>query len=165
MIILDADGVLTDGSIILGSENLEIRRFHVRDGLGIVMAKKAGLMVGLISGKPSEVVRKRALDLGFDEICLGCLRKEEPYLRILQKYQLTDEEVAYVGDDILDLPILRRVGFAIAVADSTQEVKEVAHYITQCKGGKGAIREVIDLILSSKGLKKETINSILEQGD
>ena len=111
----DIDGVMTDGGIILSEYQGEYKRFDVQDGMGITMIRKAGLKTGIITGRVSDVVRKRAEELNFDEICQGFFWKEKALENILEKYQLAEEEIAYVGDDILDLPVLLRVGLPIAV--------------------------------------------------
>ncbi len=161
MLILDVDGVMTDGGIILGPGSMELKRFHVRDGMGIAMAKAAGLLVGILTSRDSEVVRRRADELGIDDVRQGVVYKEEAYGAILEKRGLRDEEVAYIGDDILDIPILRRVGLSICVADGAEEAKQVSHYVTEKKGGEGAIREVIDMLLLGLGKKEETILSLV----
>ena len=119
----DIDGVMTDGGIILSEYQGEYKRFDVQDGMGITMIRKAGLKTGIITGRVSEVVRKRAEELNFDEICQGFFWKEKALENILEKYQLAEEEIAYVGDDILDLPVLMRVGLPIAVQNARPEVR------------------------------------------
>ena len=161
MLLLDVDGVMTDGGIIFGPGSMELKRFHVRDGMGIAMAKAAGLRIGILTSRDSEAVRRRADELGIDEVQQGSFDKEEGYQAILKKHGLSDEEVAYIGDDILDIPILRRVGFSICVADGADEAKKVSHYITQKKGGEGAVREVVEMLLDGLGKKEEAILSIL----
>lgn len=161
MLIIDVDGVMTDGGIILGSGSIELKRFHVHDGMGITLAKAAGLMVGILTSRNSEVVRRRANELGIDEVQQGFFHKEEGYQAILEKYGLRDGEVAYIGDDILDIPILRRAGFSICVADGADETKQVSHYITQKRGGEGAVREVVEMLLNGLGKKEGAIASLL----
>lgn len=156
LILMDVDGVLTDGGIILIGDNLEAKQFNVRDGMGITMARLAGLKVGIITGRSSTVVTRRAYELGVDELYQGHLNKEGDYQQIIEKYQLQDDEVAFIGDDLLDLPVLRRVGLAVAVADAVAEIKQAAHYITTLDGGRGAVRETIDIVLQATG-KKEAI--------
>ncbi len=115
MLLLDVDGVMTDGGIIFGPDSMELKRFHVRDGMGITLAKAAGLRIGILTGRDSEAVKRRADELGIDEVQQGSFDKEEGYQAILKKHGLRDEEVVYIGDDILDIPILGRVGFSICV--------------------------------------------------
>jgi len=161
MLIIDVDGVMTDGGIILGSDSTELKKFHVRDGMGVTLAKAAGLNVGILTSRDSEIVKRRANELGIDEVQQGFFCKEEGYREILKRHGLRDEEVAYIGDDIQDIPILRRVGFSVCVADGADEAKQVSHYITQKKGGEGAVREVVEFLLNGLGKKEEAIVSIL----
>jgi 3-deoxy-D-manno-octulosonate 8-phosphate phosphatase (KDO 8-P phosphatase) len=161
MLLMDVDGVMTDGGIFFGPGAMELRKFHVHDGIGVALAKAAGLLVGILTSKDSEAVRRRAKDLGMDEIQQNFFHKEEGYQNVLDKYGLKDEEIAYVGDDILDIPILKRVGLSFCVADAAEEVKSVSHYITRKKGGEGAIREVVDILLEGLGKKEKAVASIL----
>ncbi len=163
MLLLDVDGVMTDGGIFLGPEGIELKRFHVQDGMGVALAKAAGLLVGIITARDSEAVRRRAKELGIDEVQQGVFRKEEGYEAILKKYGLRDEEMAYMGDDLLDIPILKRVGLSICVANGAEEVRRVSKYITKRKGGEGAVREVVEMILKEMGKKKQVISSVLNR--
>jgi 3-deoxy-D-manno-octulosonate 8-phosphate phosphatase (KDO 8-P phosphatase) len=162
MLLLDVDGVMTDGGILLGSDPIEIKKFHVHDGMGIALAKAAGMLIGILTGRDSEAVRRRAEELEIDEIQQGTIDKEKGYETILKKYTLKDEEIAYVGDDLLDIPILRRAGLSICVANGVKEAKKVSHYVTKKKGGEGAVREAVEKILAGKGKKKEAILSLLK---
>ena len=161
MLLLDVDGVMTDGGIILGPGSVELKKFHVRDGMGIRLAKASGLLVGILTSRVSEIVRKRAEELGMDEVQQGFFRKEDGYQEILKKQGLRDEEVAYIGDDLLDIPILKRVGFAACVADAADEAKKVSHYITRKKGGDGAIREIVEMLLDAKGHREKALLTLL----
>ncbi|MGD0885408.1 MAG: HAD-IIIA family hydrolase [Thermodesulfovibrionales bacterium] len=152
LLILDVDGVLTDGSIILDSQDNELKSFHVRDGHGIKMLIKAGLQIAIITGRYSKVVERRARELGISEVYQRCHTKIVAFDHILEKLGLHEEEVAYMGDDIVDIPILRRVGLSIVVNDATDEAKEHAMMVTHGCGGKGAVREVCDFLLKAKGL-------------
>lgn len=165
MLLLDVDGVMTDGGIFLGPDSIELKRFHVQDGVGIALAKAAGLLVGIITGRDSEAVRRRAKELGIDEVQQGIFRKEESYEMILKKYSLRDEEVAYMGDDLLDIPILKRVGYSICVANGVEEAKRVSRYITKKRGGEGAVREAVEMLLAGMGKKKKVIISVLKWAD
>ncbi len=147
MILMDVDGVLTDGSIILGSNNIEIKAFNVQDGLGITLARLAGLKTGIITGRKSDVVEHRAKELKFDVLSQGSFNKYPEYLLIKKQYNLNSEEICYIGDDLLDIAILREVGFSAAPANARDEVKAVCDYVTVAKGGYGAVREVVDKIL------------------
>jgi 3-deoxy-D-manno-octulosonate 8-phosphate phosphatase (KDO 8-P phosphatase) len=147
LLILDVDGVLTGGEIILGSEGMELKHFNTRDGLGIAMARQVGLNVAIITGRVSQAVVTRAVELGIQDLFQGNMDKIEAYERLLKKHQLTDEQVAFVGDDLLDLPVLRRAGLKIAVANASGQLKILADYVTLARGGRGAVREVVDLLL------------------
>jgi 3-deoxy-D-manno-octulosonate 8-phosphate phosphatase (KDO 8-P phosphatase) len=155
LLLLDVDGVLTDGRIVFDNNGIETKAFDVKDGHGIKLLQRVGIGVGLITGRQSEVTRHRAKELGIDIVFQGAKDKAVPYLEILADLGLTDEQVAYMGDDVIDLPILRRVGFAATVADACEEVKPFVHYVTRRPGGRGAVREVCDLILKGTGLWQE----------
>lgn len=152
LVILDVDGVLTDGSIMLDNEENEFKSFHVRDGHGIKMLKKAGLIVAMVTGRHSQVVERRARELGITDVYQDCHDKMIPYRQLLEKYSVDSGKVAYIGDDIVDLPLLHRAGFSIAVADAAEEAKDAAMMITKSTGGRGAVREVSDFLLKAKGL-------------
>jgi len=147
LLLLDVDGVLTDGRIVFDSNAVESKFFNVKDGHGIKLLQRSGIEVGIISGRQSRVVANRAAELGISLLYQGCLDKLGPYHDILEKTGLTDREVAYMGDDIIDLPLLRRVGFAAAPSDAVCEVLPHVHYVTKNGGGWGAVREVCDLLL------------------
>jgi 3-deoxy-D-manno-octulosonate 8-phosphate phosphatase (KDO 8-P phosphatase) len=151
LLIMDVDGVLTDGKIIQDRHGHEVKVFDVKDGHGIVMAHRAKLRTGLISGRESETITRRAEELGIALVFQKVWNKLEVYEKIRMDTALTHDEVAYVGDDVVDIPLLRRVGLAVAVADAVDEVKAVSHFITQRPGGQGAVREVIELILRAQG--------------
>jgi 3-deoxy-D-manno-octulosonate 8-phosphate phosphatase (KDO 8-P phosphatase) len=152
LLILDVDGVMTDGSIILDNEGNELKRFHVRDGHGIKMLGKAGVAVAIITGRHSKVVEKRAQELGISEVYQRCHIKSVAYEHILEKFGLSDAEVAYIGDDIVDIPILRKVGLPVVVSDAAEDAKTKALMVTRNPGGRGAIREVTDFVLKARGL-------------
>lgn len=150
MIIMDVDGVLTDGRIILGNTGEELKNFYVQDGQGIDLALQKGLVIALISGRKSKVVERRAKELKIKEVYQDITEKIKVYRKILKKYGLKDEEVAYIGDDLGDIPPLRKTGLAISPANGAEEVKKIAHYVTRASGGRGAVREVIDIILKAQ---------------
>lgn len=158
LLILDVDGVLTDGSIILDNDGNELKAFHVRDGHGIKMLEKAGIRVAIITGRHSKVVERRAHELGITEVYQKCHIKSAAYEHLIEKMRINDKEVAYIGDDIVDIPIFRRVGLSVAVADATEETKAEAMLVTKNKGGRGAVREICDLILKSNGKWKELLD-------
>lgn len=147
----DVDGVLTDGKIIIDGNGNEIKSFNVKDGIGIYMLKLAGIKTGIITGRSSKAVEKRAYELKIDILIQNSSDKLKDYHLLKEKFDFSDEDVMFVGDDIVDIPILRRVGFAVSVPDSPVEVKSVCHYITSASGGYGAVREVCDLVLKLQG--------------
>ncbi len=162
LLLLDVDGVLTDGSLSYTHDGREIKTFHSRDGLGLNLLREAGVEVGLITARTSEALAKRARDLSIPHVYQGKRDKIEVYREILAKLNLQDYEVAYMGDDWLDLPLLVRVGFSASVADGAPEVREVVHYISKRNGGKGAVREVCDLIIDAKGLTQSLLANYLK---
>jgi len=147
LLILDVDGVMTDGKIIMDDTGRETKHFNVKDGHGIKMLIRYGVDVAIITGRQSGVIEHRARDLGITEVYQNILNKVEIFNDILKKKHLSCEQVAYIGDDIVDIPLLRRVGFSVAVADAVPEVKASANYVTKKTGGDGAVREICDLIL------------------
>ncbi len=161
LLILDVDGVMTDGSIILDNDGNEYKRFHVRDGHGIKMIQKAGIRVGIITGRQSKVVKIRAEELGIKEVHQRIFRKSEVYDRMLKKYKCKDENVAFMGDDVVDQELLKRAGLTAAPADAEKQAKKWADLVTKRGGGRGAVREFIDLILHSSGLWKKVAGESL----
>lgn len=151
LLLLDVDGVLTDGRIIYDNQGNELKAFDVKDGHGLKLLQRAGIRTGIITGRTSKVVGRRAEELGFDILFQGALNKLEPYSQILAEQGLTDEQVAYVGDDVVDLPILRRVGFSATVADALDDVKPLVDYVTRKPGGRGAVREICDMLIRAQG--------------
>jgi 3-deoxy-D-manno-octulosonate 8-phosphate phosphatase (KDO 8-P phosphatase) len=151
LLILDVDGVLTEGGIAYGHPELEIKQFHVRDGSGLHLWHRAGKRTGLITGRSSPVVAWRAAELAIGVVLQGEAEKMPAYRRLLAESGIADEAVCYIGDDVPDLPPMRECGLAVAVADACAEVRVVAHYITQTPGGRGAVREAIELILRCQG--------------
>ncbi len=168
MIMMDVDGVLTDGRILYSADGAEIEAFSVRDGLGVRAAQRAGLLTAILTGRVSGAVARRAKELGIPEIHQGVSNKVETYETLLRRHGLTDEAVAYVGDDVNDLPLLARAGFSAAPADAADEVKAKVAYVAARGGGRGAVREVIELILKAQGkweLAMETRGSSLREGE
>lgn len=151
LLLLDVDGVLTDGRIVYDGRGQELKSFDIKDGQGIKLLQQAGLKVGIISGRKSSAVSLRARELGIDLLFQKALDKAKALEKIIRKGNIRAEQICFVGDDLVDLPVFPRVGFAVAVADSVKEVKENAHYITHCPGGRGAVREVCELILKVQG--------------
>jgi 3-deoxy-D-manno-octulosonate 8-phosphate phosphatase (KDO 8-P phosphatase) len=150
LILSDVDGVLTDGGVIFDNQGIEIKRFHIRDGLGIRLWQQVGHHFGLVTGRASHIVQLRAVELGVDIVRQGIEDKLPTVKHILSQQQLRPEQVCYVGDDLPDLPVLRHVGLAVAVGDGCEELHRAAHYVTQAHGGRGALREVIEMILKAQ---------------
>lgn len=153
-ILLDVDGVLTDGTFEPGDEDggiPERKRFHSRDGLGLVMAKKSGLRLGFVTGRRSGIVRGRAAELSLDYLREGCFDKGPAFDEACATFGLLPEQVAFVGDDVQDLPALRKAGFAAAPADAHPAVLECVHFVADAPGGRGAVRQVIERILEARG--------------
>lgn len=151
LLVLDVDGVMTDGKIIIDDMGREIKNFDVKDGHGIKILMRYGIDVVLLTGRRSVVVEHRAKDLGIGEVHQGILNKLEIFEEILRKRSLRYENIAFIGDDIVDIPLLKRVGFSVAVADASEDVKKCVDYITKKRGGNGAVREVCELILRAQG--------------
>ncbi|MCE5266196.1 MAG: HAD-IIIA family hydrolase [Deltaproteobacteria bacterium] len=150
LLILDVDGVLTDGRIIIDDAGLESKQFDVRDGHGLKMLMRCGIDVVLLTGRKSRVVEHRAADLGITEVHQGRLNKKEAFSEILERRGIPPEETACVGDDVVDIPLFRRAGFSVAVADAVPEARAVADYVTRHGGGRGAVREVCEIILKGQ---------------
>ena len=152
LLILDVDGVMTDGRIIIDDRGRELKFFDVRDGHGIKLLTSAGINVALVTGRKSNVVKIRAAELGIRNLYQGAVKKAGICKKILEDLSLSPGEVAFVGDDLIDIPAMKMVGLSIAVSDSIKEVADIAHVITEKGGGRGAVREVCEFILKAKGL-------------
>ncbi len=148
---MDVDGVLTDGRIIIDSQGVETKDFDVQDGFGIVFLNKCGIKTAIISARASGVVAYRTKDLKIDKAYVGVYPKLSAYEDMLREFKVSDEEVCFIGDDVADLTIMRRCGIAIAVANAVFEVKQISDYVTTKQGGRGAVREAIELILKAQG--------------
>jgi len=151
LLVLDVDGVLTDGKIIIDDLGNESKNFHVRDGHGLKLLMRGGVDVALLTGRTSEVVKHRANELGIKDVYQGAKDKAQVMGEILDKRKLSGECVAYVGDDIVDIPAFRMAGFSAAVADAPGYVRERADYVTERGGGNGAVREICEMILHARG--------------
>jgi 3-deoxy-D-manno-octulosonate 8-phosphate phosphatase (KDO 8-P phosphatase) len=166
VILFDVDGVLTNGDITVmpgtDGKGVEVKSFHAHDGLGISLARLAGLKLGFVTKRTSQAVAIRAHDLRIEHVYQGQAHKMEAVEKIIAAESCTLEELAYVGDDIIDLPVMRNVGFAIATANARPEVKKAAHYITPLAGGFGAGRDAIDFILTAQSVLAETIEKYLD---
>jgi 3-deoxy-D-manno-octulosonate 8-phosphate phosphatase (KDO 8-P phosphatase) len=150
MLLLDVDGVMTDGGLYYSGEGIELKRFHAHDGYGIVRAHEQGIRIGLISGRSSPIVEARARVLKIDDVYLDAMDKVTPFRELQKKYGFTEEQTAFIGDDLFDLPLLEIVGFSAAPANAMAGVKRRVDYVTRMAGGNGAVREVVDLILAAQ---------------
>lgn len=150
-LVLDVDGVLTDGRLTYLPSGGESKTFHVRDGLGIQLLQASGVKVAFLSGRESEVVARRGRELGVELMSLGIEDKVVAYESMLQELHVEDQDVAYIGDDLPDLPLIRRAGLGFAVADAAPEVRQVAAVVLRTNGGQGAVREACERILKAKG--------------
>ena len=168
LLLMDVDGVLTDGRIYYVPHPqggiVETKTFHSRDGLGLRFAREAGLKTGIISGRKSPIVQHRAKELRIDYLFEQALDKLPPYEEILRKAGLKDAQVCYIGDDLVDLPILRRVGLAVGVGNGDRALRTRVHYWTEAHGGQGAVRETIELILKAQGKWDRILHSYLGKG-
>ena len=150
LLLFDVDGVLTDGVVIVHADGTESKGFHIRDGAAIVWAQRAGLTVGLLSARASGATTHRAAQLAIRTVVQGVPDKLVGYAQVLRDTRLTDDDVAYMGDDLLDLPVLARAGFSAAPADAAPEVRERVHWVSAAGGGRGAVREMIELVLRAQ---------------
>jgi 3-deoxy-D-manno-octulosonate 8-phosphate phosphatase (KDO 8-P phosphatase) len=151
LLAMDVDGVLTDGTITICSDGTEFKTFNLLDGHGIKMWKRAGLKTALISGRESAVTKQRAKEMEIDFVYQPCQKKLDGFEKLLADSKLEPKNIAYIGDDLLDIPLVKRAGFGIAVANAVDELKSCAHYITSRNGGSGAVREVVEYILKNTG--------------
>ena len=150
LLILDVDGVLTDGSVLIEGGGREAKSFSIRDGAAIVWARRAGLEVALLSGRPSEATTRRAAELGIETVIQHGPEKQQPFQTLLAERGMAADEVAYMGDDLLDLPVLTRVGLSGAPADAVDDVLARVHWVSTRPGGRGAVREFVELVLRAK---------------
>ena len=151
LLLLDVDGVMTDGRIIYLNGGGEAKAFDVKDGHGLKLIQRAGIRVGIITGRQSEVVARRAAELGIEIVYQGAKDKLQPFMEIVEKLGLEPSEIAYVGDDLVDLPVMRQVGFSATVADAVEDIKPYVDLVTSRPGGRGAVREVCDFLLKQSG--------------
>ena len=159
LLILDVDGVLTKGEIIYGSSGEEYKSFNVKDGLGVFLLMSSGIKTILLTAKESKAARRRAEDMGAD-IYAGILPKESLLPQIRERYNVSNEDICFVGDDLIDIGVMSKVGVPVAVYDAPDEVKNISLYVTKKRGGEGAVREVVEKILKSKGMWKTAVNSL-----
>jgi 3-deoxy-D-manno-octulosonate 8-phosphate phosphatase (KDO 8-P phosphatase) len=151
LVMIDNDGVLTDGRIVYGDQGDELKFFNVQDGFGLTLLKRAGYKTVMISGKKSRVNQRRGKELQFLRVYQNAFDKLAVFEKVVRKYKLKYEEICYIGDDLIDLPPMKRAGFSVAVPDAVEDVLKGAHYITRNRGGHGAVREVVDILLKTQG--------------
>jgi 3-deoxy-D-manno-octulosonate 8-phosphate phosphatase (KDO 8-P phosphatase) len=163
LILFDIDGVLTDGKILLHADGTESKQFDIRDGILIVWAQRLGLTVGLLSARSSATTTERAAQLGITLIHQGVASKLGTYEEILRHQALSDAEVAYMGDDLLDLPVLARVGLSAAPSDAVEDVRGRVHWVSRSGGGNGAVRELLEVVLRAQGRWAELLASFLQE--
>ncbi|MCI0641883.1 MAG: HAD hydrolase family protein [Gemmataceae bacterium] len=156
-LLLDVDGVLTDGSIIYSDQGEEVKSFYVRDGAGLKLWQLAGKRAGVLTGRTSNIVNRRAKELGLSPVIQGAANKNAAFEHLVHDQKLDPKQLCYVGDDVPDLPVLSRSGLAVAVADACAEAKAAAHYVTQAPGGRGAVREIVELLLGAQGRWREVV--------
>ena len=150
LLLFDVDGVLTDGKILMHADGTESKQFDIKDGTGLVWAQRAGLKVGMLSARSSAATSQRAAQLGITIVHQGVASKLRSYEEILRQQALTDEAVAYMGDDVLDLPVIARAGLSASPADGVEEVRDRVHYVSRARGGHGAAREFIEIVLKAQ---------------
>lgn len=154
LLLLDVDGVLTDGRVIIGNYGDEIKRFDIKDGLGVVFMRRCGIKCAIITAQSSKIVKIRAKQLGIEKIYQNHY-KIKSLKDIKARFGVKEDEICFIGDDLIDIPILKRIGLAVSVPNAVSETKEVAHYVTKKPGGAGAVREVCEMILKAQGKWEE----------
>lgn len=162
LLILDIDGVMTDGRIVYGNYGDELKFFDVQDGFGVLLARSAGMKVAIITAKGSKVVKMRAKELNIDALYQNATNKLKALQKLLKKTKVAEEEACFIGDDLVDVPVLKKVGLAVAVPNAVNEVKSCAHMITAKTGGRGAVREVCDFLIKSQGKWEEATSKYLK---
>jgi len=161
LLICDVDGVMTDGRLFFGDNGMEYKAFHARDGLGIMMLQRSGIPLAVITARTSDVVKHRMKNLKIDLVFQGQLSKVKAFEHICQEQNLLPEQIAYVGDDLVDIPVMRKVGLSIAVADAHERVKQFSDWTTKHKGGQGAVRDVCELLMDAQGTLEEQFANYL----
>jgi len=162
LILSDVDGVLTNGGIVFDNQGIETKQFHVRDGLGVRLWQRAGFHFGILTARTSHIVKMRASELNVDIVRQGFEEKLAAALEVIRELNLTTEQACYIGDDLTDLPVIRRVGFGAAVANAVEEVRSAAKFVTKSAGGTGAVRELIEKILKAKNRWQDLIRKYTE---
>ena len=163
LLVMDVDGVLTDGRMILSDQGDELKMFHTHDGIGLALAHRAGLQTAMVTAETSPIAKARGEKLGVGMVVLGARRKGEVVEALLAEHGLSADALAYIGDDLLDLPALQRAGLAVAPADAVAEVKAVAHVVTKMPGGHGAVRECVELLLRAQGVWEKVCRAFVEE--
>jgi len=161
LILADVDGVLTDGSIWYSNQGVELKGFHIRDGLGVRLWQQAGFRFGVLTARTSHIVKLRAAELGIDIVRQGFEVKLPAAQEIIREQRLSPEQVCYIGDDLTDLPVIRHVGLGVAVADAALEVRTAANHVTRLPGGRGAAREVVEMILKAKSRWEDVVQAYM----
>jgi len=161
LLLLDVDGVMTDGGIILAGNGDEYKRFDVQDGIGIALARACGIKVGIITSRTSKVVERRAKELKIDEVIQGATKKLDVFRDLLEKHQINASQAGYIGDDIQDTSVMKQVGMPIAVQNAVPMVKECSVYVTQNSGGRGAIREAVEWLLCLRNEKDQAYAAVI----
>ena len=164
LLLMDCDGVLTDGRLWLTEDGDEQKSFNTHDGLGLSLLHRVGLRSGIITGRSSKAVARRAAELGVEFVPQGNENKIAAFEEVLRTAGMDDNEVAFIGDDLPDIPLMRRSELAVAVADAVEQTRAAAHYVTKAKGGCGAVREVVEIILKSQGRWHEVMDQYLRTG-
>ena len=163
LLVMDVDGVLTDGRMVLSDRGDELKMFHTHDGIGLALAHRAGLKTAMVTGETSPIAKARGEKLGVGTVVLGARRKGEVVEALLAEHGVSADALAYIGDDLLDLPALQRAGLAVAVADAVADVKAVAHVVTRAPGGHGAVRECVELLLRAQGVWDSVYRAFVEE--
>ncbi len=163
LLVMDVDGVLTDGRMILSERGDELKAFHAHDGIAVALARRAGLRTAMITGESSPIAKTRGAKLGVDAVVLAARRKGETVDALCAEHGLPADAVAYIGDDLLDIPAMQRAGLAVAVADAAAPVKAAAHVVTRTKGGHGAVRECVELILRAQQCWDDAVDAYVRE--
>ena len=163
LLVMDVDGVLTDGRMMLSEHGDELKAFHTHDGVAIALAKRAGIRTAMVTGESSPIAKARGAKLGVDSVVLGARRKGEVLEALRVEHNVPADAVAFIGDDLLDIPAMQRVGLALAVRDAAAAVVGVAHAVTRAAGGQGAVRECVELILKAQGSWQRTLRGYVSE--
>ena len=163
LLVMDVDGVLTDGRMILSDRGDELKSFHTHDGIGLALARRAGIRTAMVTGESSPIAKARGTKLGVDSIVLGARRKGDVVEALCAEANVPLEAAAFIGDDLLDIPAMQRVGLAVTVADAPAAVKAAVHHVTRARGGHGAVRELVELVLTSQRTWRSTVDAYVRE--